>query len=318
MEFKTSVIIPCHNAGRWITFALQSVMRQTLPPHEIIVVDDSSTDDSISQISASGVPVKLLSVKAGNAAAARNAGIQVATGNWIAFLDADDIWYANHLARAAELLRQGSDIAFMSAHDWIDLGGGVIPIPESLQCSLRQPASGMSVDEYFRLCMQGMHFGHSTVLYRTDSLIEVRMFDVTQKRRHDLDLWLRMIATGTWTYDTEKGAGYREATPGSISKNELECDYYDIRALVKNLELTRSSLQRDYLCRQSRRAMGIAFMEGDGAHYARIKSLAWDYLSENLRRFYTFAGYAPRLGRNLITVKRTMQALIRVTRHRPD
>src|SRR5262249_44950020 len=118
---QTSVITPCHNAGPWIAAALQSVARQTYPAYEIIVINDNSTDNSLAQIERSGVPVKLLQVSARNAAVARNVGIEVAGGEWIAFLDADDIWYPNHLARAVELLSKTKDVAFMSNHDWIGL-----------------------------------------------------------------------------------------------------------------------------------------------------------------------------------------------------
>src|SRR6476469_3757189 len=100
---RVSVIIPCHNAGRWIAQTLHSVAAQTYPAHEVIVIDDGSTDDSIAEIQRSGIPLTLLNVTVHNAAAARNAGIEVAKGDWIALLDADDLWYPNHLARAVEL-----------------------------------------------------------------------------------------------------------------------------------------------------------------------------------------------------------------------
>src|SRR6266436_6780983 len=168
---RVSAIIPCYNAERWIGGALRSVAAQTYPPHEIIVIDDSSTDGSLAQIRQSGVPVKLLTVSARNAAAARNAGIEAATGDWVALLDADDVWYPNHLARAEELLRATNDVALMSNHDWIDLKGHVIPIPEAHRCKLLAPQTGMSIDDYYKLNETGFHFGHSTVLYRRDRVI---------------------------------------------------------------------------------------------------------------------------------------------------
>src|SRR5262245_11631790 len=113
-----SIIMPCHNAGRWIAAALKSAAQQTYPAYEIVVIDDASNDDSLDQIEKSGVRVRLLHVNVHNAAAARNAGIEAAKGNWIALLDADDIWYPNHLERAFELLSTSSDVAFIANHDW--------------------------------------------------------------------------------------------------------------------------------------------------------------------------------------------------------
>ena len=184
--------------------------------------------------------MKLLQVNAHNAAVARNAGIEAATGDWIALLDADDVWYPNHLARAAELLSKTNDVAFMSNHDWIGLQGELLPLPEEFRCKLTAPRSGMDVEQFFQLTESGFHFGHSTVLYRLDRVRAVGMFDPSQRRRHDSDLWIRMIADQTWTYDTVKSVGYRENTPGSVSKAEAECDYFYLRALVKNLDRVHS------------------------------------------------------------------------------
>src|SRR5262249_34415469 len=125
---QVSVIMPCHNAGRWISQALRSAAAQTAPPHEVIVIDDDSTDDSVEQIQASGVPHRLLRVRANNAAAARNAGIALATGDWIAFLDADDIWYPHHLESAASLLADGTDVAYMANHEFLFEDGSTAPI----------------------------------------------------------------------------------------------------------------------------------------------------------------------------------------------
>src|ERR1700690_241246 len=114
MDFHVSVILPCHNAGPWIGEALRSIAAQSLPVYETLVIDDDSSDDSVAQIERSGVPVKLLRSNAHNAAAARNVGIEAATGDWLALLDADDVWYSNHLARAAELFSSTNQVAFMS------------------------------------------------------------------------------------------------------------------------------------------------------------------------------------------------------------
>ena len=308
---RISVILPCRNAGRWVGTALQSVAKQTQPAGEIIVIDDGSTDASVFEIEKANVPVKLLRVNFGNAAASRNAGIEAASGDWIALLDADDVWYPNHLTRAAELLRPTNDVAFMSNHDWIDLEARVIPIPEAHRCKLLAPQTGMSIDDYYKLNETGFHFGHSTVLYRRDRIIEVGGFDATQRRRHDIDLWLRVIANRTWTYDTVKSVGYRENTPGSISRDEMECDYYYLRALVKNLNRIDTTRHRKHLARQSRRAMGIAFVAGPPDHYARIRELSWPYLSWFFKFFYKCGSLYPDALRGLIKAKRQIVHMVR-------
>jgi glycosyltransferase involved in cell wall biosynthesis len=303
---RISVIIPCHNAGRWIGAALRSVAAQEHRAHEIIVIDDASSDDSLAQIAAAGVPVRLSRVEARNAAVARNAGIEAASGDWIAFLDADDIWYPNHLARAVALLAGTDDVAFMANHDWIGLHDEPLPVPVEFQCKLVAPRSGMDVEEFMLLCGQGFHFGHSTVLYRLDRVRALGMFDPAQRRRHDIDLWLRMIADRTFTYDTVKSAGYRENTPGSLSKDEIECDYFNLRALVKNLERIPSPHYRKYLAREARRAMGRAFVDGGAEHFAAIRDLAWVHLPLNYRVLYRGALLWPGLARSLIRARRRL------------
>jgi succinoglycan biosynthesis protein ExoO len=303
---RISVIIPCHNAGRWIAHTLRSVAAQTYPAHEVIVIDDASTDNSIAVVGRSGVPVTLLHVAVRNAAAARNAGIEVASGDWIALLDADDIWYPNHLARAVQLLRDSEDIALMSDHDWIGLQGERLDVPEAFRCKMAEPRQGLDVAEFFALQEEGFHFGHSTVLYRLDRLRSVGMFDPSQLRRHDSDLWIRMVVDHTWTYDTVKSVGYRENTPGSISKAELECDYFYLRALVKNIDRVHSDAFRRHLARESRRAMGRAFVDAPAAHYARVRELAGRHLPPAYRFFYRCADAWPGLARGAIKVKRRM------------
>ena len=301
-----SVIMPCHNAGPWIAMALRSIAAQTHPAHEIIVIDDASADDSVEQIERSGVVVRLLRVNLRNAAAARNVGIEAATGDWLALLDADDVWYPHHLARAVALLSRTDDVAFMSSHDWISLEGAPVPMPEAFVCKLTAPRSGLTAEDYYRFERDGFHFGHSTVLYRRDRVVDVGLFDVSQKRRHDIDLWLRVVAGRTWAYDTVKAVGYREGVPGSLSGDALECDYYYLRTLATNAARTGSPALREHVARQARRAMGIAFVDGSKEHYARIRALAWPYLPSFYRFFYGGASVWPGPLRAMIRAKRRM------------
>lgn len=89
---RVSVIIPCHNHAAYLGDCLTSVTAQTWPPDEVIVVDDGSTDDSAAVALASATNIMLVRQPRGGAAAARNAGLRSASGDVIAFLDADDLW----------------------------------------------------------------------------------------------------------------------------------------------------------------------------------------------------------------------------------
>ncbi len=99
IDKKISVVIPVYNGEKYIAKAIQSVVDQTLPPYEIIIVNDGSTDDSalILVDLAKKYPIQYYQKKNGGQSAARNYGVQVSHGDLIAFLDQDDIWYPHHL-----------------------------------------------------------------------------------------------------------------------------------------------------------------------------------------------------------------------------
>lgn len=103
-----SAVIPLYNGAPYIEASLDSVFSQTLPPHEVIVVDDGSTDDgpAIVERLAQTRPITLLRKPNGGQSSARNYGIAHATGQLIALLDQDDIWYPNHLAELSKPFRR--------------------------------------------------------------------------------------------------------------------------------------------------------------------------------------------------------------------
>src|SRR2546423_104804 len=114
-----SVVVPCHNSAQFIRETLDSVLRQTLEDHEIIVVDDGSTDDSASIAKSISHRIHVISKPNEGASAARNAGTAAATGELIQYLDSDDILPENALAlRATALQEYGADIAYS---DWQQL-----------------------------------------------------------------------------------------------------------------------------------------------------------------------------------------------------
>ena len=104
-EFRFSVIIPAYNCGRFLAEALESVLAQTLPAHEVIVVDDGSTDDTPAVAARFGERILYHRQSNRGVSAARNVGIDRATGDWLAFLDADDVWEREKLEEVAPVCR---------------------------------------------------------------------------------------------------------------------------------------------------------------------------------------------------------------------
>ena len=114
---RFSVIIPCHNAERYIQESLLSAANQTLSPIEIIVVDDGSTDSSVRIVKSSGVKSRLISTRGLGGAGARNRAIEVTIGEWLAFVDAKEIWYATRLSRARDLICANPVAGYVSHYD---------------------------------------------------------------------------------------------------------------------------------------------------------------------------------------------------------
>lgn len=110
-----SVIIPVFNGARYLAEAIESVNAQDYRPIEIIVVDDGSTDESRA-VAASFVEVKLLALSHQGAGPARNAGVKLAQGSILAFLDADDIWTKNKLSLQAAVLEDRPDVDAVFGH----------------------------------------------------------------------------------------------------------------------------------------------------------------------------------------------------------
>src|SRR5689334_14706815 len=100
---NVSVVIPSFNYGRFIGEAIQSVLNQTIPVEEIIVVDDDSTDDTAIIISSFGKCVRYIKQMNAGVCAARNRGVAESSGEYIAFLDADDTWEPTKLEKQIEL-----------------------------------------------------------------------------------------------------------------------------------------------------------------------------------------------------------------------
>lgn len=121
---KISVVIPTYNSARVIAATLESVLRQTLPPDEILVLDDGSTDDTIDILSAYKSRITLLQQQNQGVAASRNTLSQRASGDLVAFLDHDDLWHPRYLESQSRRVEEYPEaVAFFSGH--VDFSGTV-------------------------------------------------------------------------------------------------------------------------------------------------------------------------------------------------
>lgn len=135
-----SVVIPARDAGRYLGEALDSVLGQTLPADEVVVVDDGSTDGTAEVAESYGDPVRCLRRQGRGIAAAVNAGIEASRGEVLAFLDADDLWLERKLElQRAALEETGADIALCNVEQFISPD-----LTPTERAELRPPPDGIA------------------------------------------------------------------------------------------------------------------------------------------------------------------------------
>ena len=182
---RVTVVIPTWNRAAVVVEAIDSVLQQSYRDFEIVVCDDGSTDDTAARIAAFGPPVRYRrQAHAGHPGSPRNLGIEAARGELIAFLDDDDLWEPDKLARQVELVdREGLDLVYTNRR--FRFGDGA---PSALAVT---PAPA-SPDRLLDVVLEGQFPTLCTALVRRTLLRAVEGFDETLATGEDLDLWLRL------------------------------------------------------------------------------------------------------------------------------
>lgn len=220
---RISVVIPTYNSVPLVVEAVRSVLAQTRPADEVLVVDDGSTDDTAERLAAFGPPVRVIRKANGGVSSARNRGVAEATGDLIAFLDADDVWHPRKLEIQLNVLEKHPDLGMFGTRtfDW----PGPMPDPPDSSPQLTR----VSFD---RLIVRNA-FCTSTVLVRTAVIRAAGEFDTSLQGPEDYDLWLRVAAAAVVANLDLRLTGYRLATPNSLSKNAERMEHGLERILAK-------------------------------------------------------------------------------------
>ena len=132
MKNTVAVVIPVYNRAEGVRNAVDSVLAQTRAPQEVIVVDDGSTDDTFQVLSSYGQKIKALRQRNQGVSAARNRGVAAAQSEWIAFLDADDIWHKDKLEKQIAFIRENPTVQIVQTDEvWIRRGRRVNPMKKT-------------------------------------------------------------------------------------------------------------------------------------------------------------------------------------------
>lgn len=196
-----AVVIPVHDRAGLLRLALESVAAQTLPPTEVIVIDDGSSDDSADVAREFGSTV--IRQTASGVSAARNRGLEAATTRFVAFLDSDDEWEPHHLASLAAAA-SGNVLVSTAA---LSTDGSLIG-SQSLKPLVLAAAD--------RLLWPDNPVVTSAVLVDRGLALEVGGFDEDLRHSEDLDLWARLLTRGPGLVLPEITVRYR-THPGQVS-----------------------------------------------------------------------------------------------------
>ncbi len=214
---QVSVIIPTYNRAAYIVAALHSVFDQTFSDYEVIIVDDGSTDETESLLASFLDRVRYFRLPhCGLSAAVRNHGLTHATGEFIAFLDSDDLFRPNKLALQVAALRELPDVGVVYSNGSF-FQGEVTNITGHVLDGLAHP-SGMVFEELLR----GNFLFLQTSLFRKSALDAVGKFNENPqfKTGQDYELFLRLAAQYPFHYLSADVAAIRRHE-GSITRNFL-------------------------------------------------------------------------------------------------
>lgn len=276
---QVSVVITCYNEAAYVGAAIDSVLAQTASAQiaEIIVVDDGSTDESLDvldQIAASRPNVRVIRKSNGGLSAARNAGIALAKSEWIGFLDGDDLWKSEKLARQLEAAAhaQAADLIYT---DFVEFDAK----PEAgAPIKVRRFRAKQS-DQLKTYFLYDGPIIPSTILVRRSAGERVGWFDPDVRLFEDMDFYLRF----------SEGGGRFQHVPGTLLYKRKRSNSLSAQASLwerAHFEIGRRSAARtSYLRRLLKRREAFRLAKIAEAHFrAGERSKGWAYLGRSLSR----------------------------------
>ena len=238
---KISVVIPTFNRISLVARAIDSVLKQSLNPYEIIVVDDGSDDGTSEMIQNNYKSIKLIQQQNNGVSAARNKGIKHAKGDWIGLLDSDDEWTEKKLENQADRLIKTPEYDFCHTNEiWIRNGVRVN------QRKKHEKYGGYIFDKCLDIC----RISPSSVLFRKNILDHIGWFDSQLPVCEDYDPWLRITSEYRILFIDEpliiKYGGHDDQLSHSVESIE----FFRIKSLENLLESTELSTNNRVLAIQ--------------------------------------------------------------------
>jgi glycosyltransferase involved in cell wall biosynthesis len=236
-----SVIIPTFNRASFLREAVDSVLSQTCREFELIIIDDGSRDETGEILKAYGGRLIYYYQDNQGVSAARNRGLQMAGGRFIAFLDSDDLWLPEKLAAQCDFFEQNPEVFICQTEEfWIRNGKRVNP------CKKHRKYSGDVFAPSLGLCL----ISPSAVMIRRELFQTVGGFDETFPACEDYDLWLRITSRWPVFLIDHPLVVKRGGHADQLSRTIPALDQHRIRALIKLLNSGYLTFSQFLLARQ--------------------------------------------------------------------
>jgi len=223
-SYSVSVVIPAYNAEAHIGRALESVLCQSCPADEIIVVDDGSTDQTEAIVRGYGEKVRYIRQENRGAGKARNRGIEASQNEWIAFLDADDEWPMEKLDLQIRHLKRHPDLVWAYGNIYYCWCGKNKRYLLRSESEVRQILGEREYfDSYFEAYAAGFCAFTINLVIKKDVLEQMGGFEVGMRRAQDTDMWFRIAYR--WPkvgYVNKPLAIYHRSVAESITKTHRE------------------------------------------------------------------------------------------------
>ena len=220
---EVSVVIPTFDRAELVCRALRSVYQQTLPPDEVLVVDDGSTDDTAARVEREFPQARVIRQDNMGVSAARNRGIEEAQGRWIALLDSDDEWKREKLERQlAQLVSQPHAVCHCD-EVWIRNG-------ERVNQRRRHAKRGGRI---YMDCLELCAISPSAVVIERSAFAKAGMFDEAFPVCEDYELWLRLTARFPVLLVDQPLVVKYGGHADQLSRSRGGMDRFRVRALAK-------------------------------------------------------------------------------------
>ncbi|HEU5297845.1 MAG TPA: glycosyltransferase [Burkholderiaceae bacterium] len=264
-EPLVSVIVPAFNCAAFIRQSIDSVLRQDYAPLEVLVVDDGSTDDTVKILGEYGDRIKVLHQANGGPAAARNRAVRAARGEYLAFVDGDDLWLPGHTNALMSYAIAHPEVKVVFA-DWLvwpaDADGGYSPLQLPSVAAQPEVDPGAGEGLYGRLLFDSVIHIIASLIHRS-AYEAVGGFDESLRTGSDYDFWLRVSRKFSAVKLRAPVAVYRQ-NPASVT-NTVRAENNPYRLLKRAIDtygLSDGAGHRADAALVQRRLAELAFAHG--------------------------------------------------------